>query len=210
MQAFVESEVTKDELLDSLRGHIKADRLVHGVYWSAGRGKGCAVGCTIRDFAPGNESSPSVYQRLFGIHRDIANLVDTVFESLDPPHDARWPVDFVEAINVGADVSCIQHGIAVWLLRDERSPFAKHRSLPWMEYAAGIAEARWMSGVNEHGSVIVNSLLPRPQDVAHDQQRALCAVKHILALDFPIYEILDESPGLHGLLRLGGASEFNP
>ena len=194
MQAFVESEVTKDELLDSLRAHIAADRLRHGFYWSPGRKQGCAVGCTIHDFAPGQESGHDIYPRLFGIHQDVAYLVDTIFECLEPPHDTDWPKAFVEAVNVGADLFPIQHGIALWLLRDERSPYAKHRSLPWVEHAAEVVEDRWVNRVNADDAVIVDTnFVPRTKPASLYSDGMLDienAVVGILQLS-PIDEVLD-------------------
>jgi hypothetical protein len=103
MRAFVNTEVTRDQLIASLRRHREADRIAAGWYWKNGRG--CAVGCSIHDFRPGSEGDHSLYPVLFGIPEPLARLEDTIFEGL--PADLRpdWPLRFVEAIQEGADLS---------------------------------------------------------------------------------------------------------
>jgi hypothetical protein len=103
MRAFINTEVTRDQIIASLRAHREADRIIPGRYW--GNGKGCAVGCSIHDFRPGSEGDHSLYPVLFGIPEPLARLEDTIFEGL--PADLRpdWPLRFVEAIREGADLS---------------------------------------------------------------------------------------------------------
>ena len=67
MKAFrIEGGPTKVAVLAAVRAHRAADRLVQrGLYWDGGQG--CAVGCTLHDFAPGQEGDHSLYEDLFGI-----------------------------------------------------------------------------------------------------------------------------------------------
>jgi hypothetical protein len=106
MRAFVNTEVTRDQLIASLRAHREADRIIAGRYW--GNGKGCAVGCSIHDFRPGSEGDHSLYPVLFGVPEPLARLQDTIFEGL--PADLRpdWPLRFFEAIQEGADLSRVE------------------------------------------------------------------------------------------------------
>ena len=83
MRAFIDAAVSKPELLETLARHREEDRLLQGwAYWKDGRG--CAVGCTVREFAPGREDGHGLYPELFGIPRELAHLEDAVFEGLHP------------------------------------------------------------------------------------------------------------------------------
>jgi hypothetical protein len=111
MRAFINTEVTRDQLIASLRAHREADRIIPGRYW--GEGKGCAVGCSIHDFRPGSEGDHGLYPILFGIPEPLARLEDRIFEGL--PADLRpdWPLRFAGAIRVGADLSHVEPAFLV-------------------------------------------------------------------------------------------------
>ena len=100
----------KTKILAQLRRHAKADQLVKGQYWEAG--KGCAVGCTIYS---GNHAE---YEPRFGIPRELAHLEDRIFERLDNGDSQKWPIRFMSAIKPGADLSGVWPDFAVWLLTD--------------------------------------------------------------------------------------------
>jgi len=106
MRAFINTEVSRDQLIASLRGHREADRIIPGRYW--GNGKGCAVGCSIHDFRPGEESNHSLYPILFGIPESLARLQDVLFEGLLADLRPDWPLRFFEAIQEGADLSRVE------------------------------------------------------------------------------------------------------
>ena len=125
MRAFTDTEQTKDSLLASLAGHREQDRLKKGTYWDNGRG--CAVGCTLHDFRPGEEGKHSLYEPLFGIPRDLALLEDGIFENLLDEDSLAWPERFTRAIPVGADLSLVTRRFLHWLLSGDDSPIAKWR-----------------------------------------------------------------------------------
>lgn len=129
MRAFKNTKVTKTQLIKSLKAHAEKDRIVSGTYWN-GR-SGCAVGCSIHDFAPGSESSHKMYEPLFGIPEYIARLEDSIFERLPTDQQRRWPLRFAESIRVGADLSGVWDRFALWLLVDPEDgviKFAKEGS----------------------------------------------------------------------------------
>ena len=128
MRAFVNTKVTKEEVLASLAEHRKADRLIKGSYWRNGRG--CAVGCTIHDFYPGAENNHTMYESLFGIPRDLAYLEDQIFESLSSKTSQEWPERFITAVPVGADLMFMACRFVHWLLSNNDSPMAKWRDEP--------------------------------------------------------------------------------
>ena len=144
MRAFtVPAEVTKDDLLASLARHRAENRLMKGRYWTTfGGGRGCAVGCTIHDFAPGREAKHAEYERLFGIPESLAHLEDTIFEGL--PEDAAqiWPERFVRAISPGADLSRAGDEWLLWLLAGEGSPLAQWHGEPWVAGVAALYRRR--------------------------------------------------------------------
>ena len=137
MRAFTApAEVSREALLASLAAHREAGRLVqqHG-YWSDGRG--CAVGCTLRDFAPGREYAHAAYETLFGVPVALAHLEDAIFEGSSLAAARRWPERFVRSIEPGADLTAVADRWLLWLLSDAGSPLAEWRGEPWM---AGVAD----------------------------------------------------------------------
>ena len=140
LRAFVDTKVSKTELIASLERHAAADRIVRGAYWE--EGKGCAVGCAIHDFAPGKESSHLEFERLFGIAEGVAHLNDRIFESL-PRNEARsWPLAFVRAIRPGSDTTAALDRWLLWLLSSDWSPISAWREKRWMAVVADIYRGR--------------------------------------------------------------------
>jgi len=117
MRAFLNTEVTKDQLLESLRRHAAADAFIRGTYGEEERGtfKGCAVGCTLHDFSK-STNNHSAYERLFGIPEAVAKLEDTIFEKADG--HTTWPIEFIEAIPVGADLSQVADHMKLFCLTE--------------------------------------------------------------------------------------------
>lgn len=122
MLAFVNTEVTKEQLVESLEEHRRYDRIRQGLYWDA-VGGGCAVGCSIHDFRPGMEASHRVYEPLFGVPRELARLEDMIFESLPKEMSIDWPIDFARAIPVGADLSYVYDKLREELIVSEAGAY---------------------------------------------------------------------------------------
>ena len=128
----------KGQVLAAVKAHRAAERLVQqGHYWHEGRG--CAVGCTLHDFAPGQEEDHRLYEALFGIPEALARVEDNVFESLPARAARAWPLRFIEAIPVGADLSGISDRFLLWLLQDGTSPLVPWQHRPGI---AGVARLR--------------------------------------------------------------------
>jgi len=111
MEAFHNDNAIKNKYLARVKAHAKADEIVKGQYWQ--NGKGCAVGCTIHGHAHKD------YETELGIPRIIARLEDRIFECLPNEEAKKFPLQFLEAIPVGADLSGIWPQFAIWLLVDE-------------------------------------------------------------------------------------------
>ena len=107
--------IPKEQLVNNLIKHQKADEFIQGQYWDDG--KGCAVGCSIIDFN-GKPEKHSEFERLFGIPRIIATIEDGIFEGLSTEYSKWWPVAFAEAVPVNADLSMVWPKFAVWILED--------------------------------------------------------------------------------------------
>jgi hypothetical protein len=110
--AFHGQQAIKDKYLARVRAHKLADEIVHGKYWS--NGKGCAVGCTI------HSGDHSAYETELGIPRILARLEDGIFESLSNGRAVEWPEQFLNASKVGADLSLVWSKFAAWMLVDEK------------------------------------------------------------------------------------------
>jgi hypothetical protein len=100
----------KAAILGQLREHQAADEIVQGFYWE--NGKGCSVGCTVHG------SDHALYESLFGIPRVLAYVEDVIFEGLPAVEAKNWPVRFMEAVPVGADLSRVGWKFLAWVLRD--------------------------------------------------------------------------------------------
>jgi hypothetical protein len=113
--AFRQGE-SKSKTIARMKGHIKADQLVHGQYW--GNGKGCAVACMVHK----SSGCHAEFPRRWGIPEEIARLEDGIFERLQNGDSQKWPIQFLEAIPDGADLSMAWPRFALRLLTDKDSP----------------------------------------------------------------------------------------
>ena len=124
----------KRATLKQLREHRKADEIVQGLYWEPtnGSGRGCAVGCLTHSPGGGHGQFPDRW----GVPENIAYLIDHIFESLPEEEAKDWPIRFMSAIPVGADLSRVWDRWCVWMLRRliERAPVA----LPEVEVMASL------------------------------------------------------------------------
>ncbi len=110
MKAFHGDKAIKEKYLARLEVHRKADELIRGTGWNGH--KGCAVGCTLEKY------DHKSYETELGIPEVLAWLEDAIFEGLPLEKSMTWPTQFLEAIQVGADLSKVWHHFAVWLLID--------------------------------------------------------------------------------------------
>ncbi len=110
MKAFHGDPKVKEKYLARVKAHRKADEIVKGLYWEDG--KGCAVGCTIHG------ENHRAYEKELGIPIQIAHLQDWLFEHLPNGEAKGLPVDFLEAIPVGADLKLVLPRFFHWILVD--------------------------------------------------------------------------------------------
>jgi hypothetical protein len=110
MLAFHNDSAIKTKYIERVMAHQLADEIEKGFYWQKGRG--CAIGCTIHGFEHRR------YEVELGIPRLLAKLEDGIFEGLPLERAKLWPAEFLNAINIGADLSGIWPKFASWLLTD--------------------------------------------------------------------------------------------
>lgn len=119
MKAFHNDVKIKTKYVNRVKKHYKLDEIVQGTYWD--NGKGCAVGCTIEhdDVTKSGGSWHQRYEEALGIPRAIARLEDRIFEGLSNGEAKEFPLKFIQAVNVGADLSMVVPKFFVWLLGDK-------------------------------------------------------------------------------------------
>jgi len=110
--AFHGKQSIKNKYVNRVKAHQAADEIIHGKYWEDG--KGCAVGCTV------HSNKHLSYETELGVPLILAWLEDKIFESLDNGRAKEWPLQFLQAIPVGADLFNVWPQFAVWLLVDEQ------------------------------------------------------------------------------------------
>ena len=125
----------KDEVLTRLREHRAADAIIQGLYQQYDPGlavqyRGCAIGCTL----PLQETNPvpgrhevagpgagwhAEVERLYGIPRPVAHLIDRIFEGLPTDEAGDFAVAVIEAVPVGADLSMVSSRLMLDILADD-------------------------------------------------------------------------------------------
>ena len=58
------------------------------------------------------------YESRFGIPKRLAHLEEQIFDGLPNAEAKSWPIRFMSAINVGADLSTVWRDFVIWLLID--------------------------------------------------------------------------------------------
>ncbi len=122
MQAYTQT-ITKTEFVKELRAHQKADNFISGSYWNERAKKGCAVGCSLESISRIKKikfsfNDHSMYAKHLGIPEWLAHVEDTIFEGVSIERSKRWPVEFAEAINEGADLEKIKTPFLIFILQN--------------------------------------------------------------------------------------------
>ena len=112
MKAFHNDPLVKEYYFNRLNEHYQADEIIKGQYWE--NGKGCAVGCTV------HSSNHKNYELELGIPKNIAHLQDSIFEKLPNELAKEFPLQFLSAIKVGADLKNVRNLFMIWLLTDQK------------------------------------------------------------------------------------------
>jgi hypothetical protein len=118
MKAFHNDVKIKELYINRVKSHQISDEIVKGAYWE--NGKGCAVGCTL------HSSEHKNYEIELGVPQLLAHLEDLIFENLPNDLAQTWPLRFLEAIKVGANLSGVWPNFAIFLLTDESQCNSRH------------------------------------------------------------------------------------
>lgn len=113
MIAFHGQPGIKSKYVKRIKLHRKQDDLRRGFYWNNGRG--CAVGCTIEEQYEVHRK----FEKALGIPEPLVYLEDTLFECMTWEKALDFPVNFLQSIKVGADLSNVLDQLVLYLLSDE-------------------------------------------------------------------------------------------
>jgi len=98
-KAFHGDPEIKAKYIARMKAHMDADELIQGSGFNDG--KGCAVGCTLDKY------SHIAYEEELGIPFTIAIIEDNIFEALSKKNSQSFPLEFLEAVTVGIDLSLV-------------------------------------------------------------------------------------------------------
>ena len=116
--AYHNDKKLKDKHVKKMIQHRKADEIVKGKYWE--NGKGCAVGCTLEmDNSDGLIHKHE--EEILGIPEELSRLKDWLFESLENGKAKLFPEQFLEVINVGADLTDVCRKFKLKIQRENLS-----------------------------------------------------------------------------------------
>ena len=126
MKAFTNTPITKEKFIQHLKKHKEMDAFEKGHY---GQGfemgdenfKGCAVGCSLRSVALelgiNIDTGKHVhYEKYLGVPEWLARVEDRIFEGLPLSRAKRWPIEFGEAINKGAELDKVKAPFLIFVL----------------------------------------------------------------------------------------------
>jgi len=137
MLAYHNDPALRAAALDQMEAHAAADQIMPGYgYWKDG--KGCAVGCLTHDPRGGHATYPTRW----GIPESLARLEDRIFEGLLPEEARAWPVAFLSAIPLGADLSGVTTRFLLALLVDPAHGVVRHTGGGSAQQAAVMRVAR--------------------------------------------------------------------
>ena len=134
LQAFHGQAAIKEKYVNRIRAHMAADTLIRGVGWEDG--KGCAVGCTLETY------DHSRYPVELGVPEWLARVEDKVFENMSIEKSRTWPLDFLSAIEPGADLERIKGLFLIVILKSALETF-DHIKFPQVKDVIGSSLALW-------------------------------------------------------------------
>ena len=124
MLAFHNNPEIKAKFLERIESQIKKGLLRAGLGWDSETKCGCVIGSTICEY------DHLKYADETGIPVEIAHLEDSIFEGLandfDDDRHLVFAVEFIECIEVGADLSLVTPKFMVWLLDGDDSPIPRN------------------------------------------------------------------------------------
>jgi hypothetical protein len=148
MRAFHGDPAIKAFYLDRVTRHIEARQVRRGIWWS---GKaGCAVGVTV------HSGSPRDYELQLGIPAALAGVEVTLFEALPRRRAMAWPLEFLQAIGVGAQLAVAEANLRQWIEDEYRGHMLSSADSAWANAipslrCANLASDAFAFAWQEHG-----------------------------------------------------------
>jgi len=130
MRSFHDSKELKQEYVDRVEHHQAADEITQGTYWE--NGKGCAVGCTIHSDDHHN------YEVALGLPEWLAHLEDRLFEGMSNVDAKAFPLIFLEAINVGSNLTSVKSKFLAVVLEFSLKQFDNNKNLNCTKAIKGV------------------------------------------------------------------------
>ena len=114
LTAFHGSQEVKDKYITRMKQHMAQDQLLQGIGFDKETKKGCAVGCTL------DEYNHEAYVTELGVPIALAYVEDNIFEKLPTEESKTFPLEFLEAIPVGADLDKVYPLFFAWQMIDKK------------------------------------------------------------------------------------------
>ena len=115
LKAYHNDKSIKDKYVKRVTWHFEQDNIIRNIGWDGG--KGCAIGCTLEKY------DHSQYPIELGIPEWLARVEDTLFEGMSKDKSRMWPIDFLEAVNIGSDLEAIKAPFLLFVLKDTLETF---------------------------------------------------------------------------------------
>jgi hypothetical protein len=121
LKAFHGDKSLKSDLVKEIKWHKEQDKIIQGTYET--NGKYCAVGCSIHSLNVKKGTSfnchdHTIYETQLGIPESLARLEDIIFEGLTKEKCAEFPLKFIQAIPVGANLAMVAPKFIIFVLND--------------------------------------------------------------------------------------------
>ncbi len=110
MRAFNGEQSIKDAILSRIAEHREAGNIVRNVEWKDGKGGAAAVTVNAYKF--------DRFETELGIPNELGRIEDRIFDGLHKNDGEQFAVDFIEAIEPGADLSAVKYRFFLRLLSD--------------------------------------------------------------------------------------------
>ena len=134
MKAFHNDDKVKTKYIDRMKAHMAADELIRGTGFQDGRG--CAVGCTLDKYEHKD------YETELGIPEWLAHIEDSFFENMPEAGAMKWPLRFLESVNVGSDLRKIKAPFMIYILTQAIENF-DHEKYPRVKTAIDTVIKLW-------------------------------------------------------------------
>lgn len=102
--AFKGDPKIKAAAIQEMEEHKRLDHLARGNYWDPRTNTGCAIGC----MAGVKVENPHAFVAgKLGLPEGLLRQVDNLFENIPGGEHVEWPLQFLEAVPVGANLDLV-------------------------------------------------------------------------------------------------------